>query len=68
MISGLLYLTTSGINILQAICIVERFQVDPKVTHVTSIKRVFRYLRGTIEYGIWYPKGKELTLIAYFAD
>ena len=28
-------------------------------------KRIFRYLKGTIEFGIWYPKGNELTLVSY---
>ena len=29
------------------------------------MKRIFRYLRGTTDFGIWYPKGNELTLVAY---
>jgi hypothetical protein len=29
------------------------------------VKRIFRYLKGTKEFGLWYPKGKDLSLIAY---
>jgi len=29
------------------------------------VKRIFRYLKGTKEFGLWYPKGKDLPLIAY---
>jgi hypothetical protein len=29
------------------------------------VKRIFRYLKGTSEFGLWYPKGKDLSHIAY---
>jgi hypothetical protein len=29
------------------------------------VKRIFRYLKGIEEFGLWYPKGKDLSLIAY---
>jgi hypothetical protein len=32
---------------------------------VLSVKRIFRYLKGTKEFGLWYPKGNDLSLIAY---
>lgn len=44
---------------------VARFQSAPKETHVVAVKRIFLYLRGTMGYGLWYPKGKDFTLIAY---
>jgi hypothetical protein len=44
---------------------VARFQVAPKESHVLAVKRIFRYLKGTEEFGLWYPKGKDLSLIAY---
>lgn len=65
MIGGLLYLTESRPDILQAVCMVARFQASPKETHVITIKCIFRYLRGTMDYGLWYPKGKDCTLIVY---
>ena len=42
-----------------------RFQAAPKESHVLAMKRIFRYLKGTKEFGLWYPKGKDLSLIAY---
>lgn len=65
MIGSLLYLTATRPDILQAVCIVARFQADARQTHVIVMKRVFRYLRATLECGMWYPKGKDLTLISY---
>jgi hypothetical protein len=29
------------------------------------VKRIFRYLKGTKEFGLWYPKGKDISLISY---
>jgi hypothetical protein len=29
------------------------------------MKRIFRYLKGIEEFLLWYPKGKDLSLIAY---
>jgi hypothetical protein len=44
---------------------VARFQAAPNKSHVLAVKRIFRYLKGTKEFGLWYPKGKDLSLIAY---
>ena len=41
------------------------FEATPKETHVLAVKRIFRYLKGTINFGLWYPKGNDLTLVAY---
>ncbi|XXG85800.1 hypothetical protein AAC387_Pa11g0818 [Persea americana] len=65
MIGSLLYLTATRPDILQAICMVARFQASPAEAHLTAVKRIFRYLKGTMELGIWYPKGKSFILVAY---
>jgi hypothetical protein len=44
---------------------VAQFQATPKESHVLAVKRIFRYLKGTKEFGLWYQKGKDLSLIAY---
>jgi len=44
---------------------VARFQGAPKESHVLAMKRIFKYLKGTQEFGLWYPKGNDITLIAY---
>jgi hypothetical protein len=43
---------------------VARFQPTPKESYVLAVKRICRYLKGTKEFGLWYPKGKYLSLIA----
>nr|GEW78288.1 hypothetical protein [Tanacetum cinerariifolium] len=42
-----------------------RFQVQPKVSHMHAVKRIFRYLKGHLTLGLWYPKDLPLELIAY---
>ena len=54
MVGSLLYLTTSKPNITFATCLCARFQANPKESHMVTIKRIFRYLKGTPNYGLWY--------------
>ena len=42
-----------------------RFQATPKESHVLAVKRIFRYLKGTKEFGLWYTKRKDLSLIDF---
>ena len=65
MIGSLLYVTASRLDVMQAVGQVARFQATPKETHVLAVKRIFRYLKGTIEFGLWYPKVSKLTLVSY---
>jgi hypothetical protein len=44
---------------------VARFQEAPNESHVLVVKRILRYFKGTKEFELWYPKGKDLSLIAY---
>ena len=47
MIGSLLYLTASRPDILFSVCLCARFQSDPRESHLTDVKRIFRYLKGT---------------------
>jgi hypothetical protein len=50
---------------LQVGGLVGRFQYAPRETHIKEIKRILRYLKGTLEFGLWYPKEKYFTLNVY---
>jgi hypothetical protein len=65
MIGILLYVIASRLDVMQAVGQVAQFQAAPKESHVLAVKRIFRYIKGTEEFGLWYPKGKDLSLIAY---
>nr|GEZ13957.1 hypothetical protein [Tanacetum cinerariifolium] len=42
-----------------------RYQVNPKVSHLHAMKRIFRHLKGQPKLGIWYPKDSSFDLVAY---
>ena len=65
MVGSLLYLIASKPNIMQAVGMVARFQSSPKESHVMAIKIIFRYLKGTSDFVLWYPRNKGFELIAY---
>ena len=65
MIGSLLYVTTSRLDVMHAVGQVARFQAAPTEAHVVAIKRIFWYLQGTKEFGLWYPKGNQLDLAAF---
>lgn len=52
-------------KIANVVGIVARFQVDPKENHLAIVKRIFRYLKGTMEYGLWYGKSNDFKLQSY---
>ncbi|GJT94127.1 hypothetical protein Tco_1082972, partial [Tanacetum coccineum] len=52
MIRSLMYLTTSRPDIMFAVCACARFQVNPKVSHLHAVKRIFRYLKGQPKLGL----------------
>ena len=55
MIGSLLYITTSRPDIMQVVGMTCHFQSVPKKIHLVAIKRIFKYLKGTMTYGLWYP-------------
>ncbi|GKC68780.1 hypothetical protein Tco_1101378 [Tanacetum coccineum] len=48
-----------------AVCAYARYQVNPKVSHLHDVKRIFRYLKGQSKLGLWYPKNSIFDLVAY---
>jgi hypothetical protein len=59
MIGSILYATTTRPYIMQAVGVMDIFQSAPKETHMKVVKRIFRYLKGTLDFGLWYPKGRQ---------
>ncbi|GJV14732.1 retrovirus-related pol polyprotein from transposon TNT 1-94 [Tanacetum coccineum] len=63
MIGALMYLTSSRPDIVHATCLCARYQAKPTEKHLKEVKMIFRYLRGSVNMGLWYTKdsGFELT-------
>ena len=66
MIGSLFYLTASRLDIIFSVCLCARFQAYPKESYLIALKRIFRYLIGTQNLGLWYPKKSSLELIGFF--
>ncbi|GKB95499.1 hypothetical protein Tco_0981636 [Tanacetum coccineum] len=65
MIGSLMYLTASRPDIQFSTCLCARYQANPKESHLVAVKRIRRYLKGTPNLGLWYPKGPGFDLKAY---
>jgi len=50
---------------MYVVVIVGRFQENPKESHLHVVKRNFKYLQGTENFGLWYPRDIDITLHAY---
>ncbi|GKD82501.1 hypothetical protein Tco_1349340 [Tanacetum coccineum] len=65
MIGTLMYLTSSKPDLTFSVCMCARYQAKPTEKHLHAVKRIFKYLRGTINWGLWYPKDSSIALTAY---
>ena len=65
MIGTLLYVTAKRLVVMHEVCQAARFQASPKASHLLAVKRILKYLKGTTQYGLWYPQGNHLDLYAF---
>jgi hypothetical protein len=65
MIGSLLYLTTTRPDIQFIVCLCACFQASPHSSHRTAVQRIFRYLKYTLEFGIWYSASSSLDLVGF---
>ncbi|GKE42624.1 integrase, catalytic region, zinc finger, CCHC-type containing protein [Tanacetum coccineum] len=65
MVGSLMYLTASRPDLVFVVCMCARYQSKPTKKHLEAVKQVFRYLQGTINMGLWYPKDTAMALTAY---
>ncbi|GJZ63304.1 hypothetical protein Tco_0619725 [Tanacetum coccineum] len=65
MIGSLMYLTSSRQDIVHATCLCARYQAKPIEKHLKEVKRIFCYLRGTVNMGLWYTKDSGFKLTGF---
>ena len=65
MIGSFLYVTTSRPDVKQVVGMVARFQAAPRESHVQAMKIIFKYLKGTMDLGLWYPSKESFSLRTY---
>ena len=66
MIGSLLYLTASRPDISYSVGVCARYQANPKESHMTALKRIKKYVKTTVEFGVWYSKDTSDVLAGYF--
>jgi hypothetical protein len=62
MIGSLLYLTATKPDIQFSVCLCTRFQTSPRTSHRQVVKQIFKYLRHTPDFGLWYSASSSLAL------
>ncbi|GJR06876.1 retrovirus-related pol polyprotein from transposon TNT 1-94 [Tanacetum coccineum] len=65
MIGSLMHLTSSRPDLIYAVCLCARYQAKPTEKHLNAVKRIFRYLKGTINMGLWYSKDTGDKLVSW---
>nr|GEX36469.1 Gag-Pol polyprotein [Tanacetum cinerariifolium] len=65
MIDFLMYLTSSRPDLIYAVCLCVRYQAKPTEKNLNAVNRIFRYLKRTINMGLWYSKDTGMSLTAY---
>ena len=65
LIGCLMYLSATRPNILIVVSIISRFMHFASEIHLKDAKRVVRYIKGTINFGIKFKKSKEFKLFSF---
>ena len=60
-----MYLTATRPDLMYVVCLISRFMANPSEIHLQAAKRVLRYLKGTVDLGIFYQKEGNRELLAY---
>nr|GEW93321.1 retrovirus-related Pol polyprotein from transposon TNT 1-94 [Tanacetum cinerariifolium] len=65
MVGTLMYLTSSRPDWVYVVCMCARYQARPTEKHLHAVKRIFQYLRGTVNRGLWYSKDSAIALTTF---
>ena len=64
-IGSFLYLTASRPDISYSVGVYARYQANPKESHMIALKRIIKYVKTAIEFGVWYSKDTNDILAGY---
>ncbi|KAE8669333.1 hypothetical protein F3Y22_tig00112249pilonHSYRG00290 [Hibiscus syriacus] len=65
LVGSLIYLTLTRPDISYAVGVMSRFMQNPKKPHLEAVRRILRYVKNTIDYGLLYKKGEDCKLVGY---
>ncbi|GAB2274840.1 hypothetical protein Dimus_039096 [Dionaea muscipula] len=67
MVGGLRYVTCTRLDILFLVEWSARFMDAPTIEHMVAYKRILRYLKGTLTFGLWYASSTPAAAVTSFA-
>ncbi|XP_020272258.1 uncharacterized protein LOC109847441 [Asparagus officinalis] len=65
LVGSLIYLTLTRLDISYAVSVMSRYMQNPKKHHLKAVRRILRYVKSTIDYGLLYKKGGDYKLVGY---
>ncbi|XP_050915482.1 secreted RxLR effector protein 161-like [Lathyrus oleraceus] len=65
MVGSLLYLIASRPDITFSVGVCDRYQYEPKMSHIIQVKRILKYINGTSNYGMLYSYNANSLLTGY---
>lgn len=68
LVGGLRYLVHTRPDIAFSVGMVSRYMEHPTVLHLNAVKRILRYVKGTVEFGLVYSKVSGNNVLTGFSD
>ena len=65
LVNSLINLTLTRFDISHVIGVVSQFMHKPKKSHLKAVHRILKYIKSTIDYGIFYKKDMSCKIIRY---
>ncbi|KAE8675571.1 tir-nbs resistance protein [Hibiscus syriacus] len=65
LVGSLIYLTLTRPDISYAVGVMSRYMQNPKKPHLEAVRRILRYVKSIIDYGLLYKKGEDCKLVGY---
>ena len=65
LIVSLIYLTLTRLDIYYPVGVVSRYMSNPNKPHLDAVKRILRYVKGTINFGILYNERNNCQVMGY---
>ena len=65
MIGSLLYFIVSRPDISYSVGVCDKYDANPKESHMIALKRIIKYVKTATNFGMWYSKDTNNVLAGY---
>ena len=63
LVGSLIYLTLTRPDISYVVGVISRYMSNPKKSHLDAVRRILRYVKRTINFGILYKKTNDCQMM-----